>query len=554
MSMMETIKSSTTQNTNQSSSQHDVTAMMNWAKQLFHSCSHTSCEDITDFKSSLKNYQAALTDSDGESLDVPQILEKLTDRNGMTLLHIARSSTIVQYLLDQNGINLLQIKNKDGETPMHTASKIEKNSEIVQCMLAFIKENSNLKGVISMKDNSGNIPLHNALASMDLDSCTILLEAHIESGDTTELSTACSNTTGGIANALILANICDRERIHNAFVLDFLKKINIYDQLLSNQPPPLILLAAAGNLELLICLLKILWNTERFCLSEVVDPQGFNILHALLENDKGLNDQDIINLLAQILENSKDSFHALIHTSVGGMTAWQCTSHDSVKQWLVDIGKFDSQSIMERQKRKDTVSKDTVSKDTPLDTPQDNSIVNSEDHEKVLRQRLIAGYDAEPDDHMPSAEDLHKLETLKAEGTSLVSKQDYGGAIEKYIQCIEKCVKVQKTRNFRSIIASNLSLCYIKLQKFEDALEEARKCIALNASWWKGYLRLALALDASGDPAEAAQQIYLGMLVEQQRYTEIKNPTIEQKSQYTANTNVMKQKLQYFVDQAKKKM
>jgi len=54
-----------------------------------------------------------------------------------------------------------------------------------------------------------------------------------------------------------------------------------------------------------------------------------------------------------------------------------------------------------------------------------------------------------------------------------------------------------------TLLRSNRSLCFHKLGRQEEAVEDAKLCVALKPDFVKGYLRGALALKALGQPAEA---------------------------------------------------
>jgi len=54
-----------------------------------------------------------------------------------------------------------------------------------------------------------------------------------------------------------------------------------------------------------------------------------------------------------------------------------------------------------------------------------------------------------------------------------------------------------------TLLRSNRSLCFHKLGRQEEAVEDAKLCVALKPDFVKGYLRGALALKAMGQPAEA---------------------------------------------------
>jgi len=54
-----------------------------------------------------------------------------------------------------------------------------------------------------------------------------------------------------------------------------------------------------------------------------------------------------------------------------------------------------------------------------------------------------------------------------------------------------------------ALLCSNRALCLQKLGRHEEALEDARRCVALRPDFFKGYLRGALSLRSLGRPEEA---------------------------------------------------
>jgi len=61
---------------------------------------------------------------------------------------------------------------------------------------------------------------------------------------------------------------------------------------------------------------------------------------------------------------------------------------------------------------------------------------------------------------------------------------------------------------------SNRSASYAKLNKWENAFEDAKKCVDLNPKWAKGYSRLGAALHGLGKLKEAAMAYKQGLEIE----------------------------------------
>jgi DnaJ family protein C protein 7 len=78
-----------------------------------------------------------------------------------------------------------------------------------------------------------------------------------------------------------------------------------------------------------------------------------------------------------------------------------------------------------------------------------------------------------------------KLAELKRErGKQLFITKQYQQAIQSYTEAIELCPD-------SSVYYGNRAACYIMLYQYKDALEDARKAVALDSSFVKGYIRIA---------------------------------------------------------------
>lgn len=99
-----------------------------------------------------------------------------------------------------------------------------------------------------------------------------------------------------------------------------------------------------------------------------------------------------------------------------------------------------------------------------------------------------------------AAEDSVKLspEEWKARGNDAVKAEDLDEAVRCYSAGIGAA-----SGDLEAVLRSNRALCLHKLGRYEDALEDAKRCTALKPDFFKGYLRGAMALRALGRAEEA---------------------------------------------------
>jgi len=88
----------------------------------------------------------------------------------------------------------------------------------------------------------------------------------------------------------------------------------------------------------------------------------------------------------------------------------------------------------------------------------------------------------------------------KAKGNTEFSAGNYAQAIVHFSKAIEL--------GATHVLYSNRSACYCGLRKYDDALQDATKCIEMNSTWGKGYGRKGAALHGLGrfDQAIAAYE------------------------------------------------
>lgn len=85
-------------------------------------------------------------------------------------------------------------------------------------------------------------------------------------------------------------------------------------------------------------------------------------------------------------------------------------------------------------------------------------------------------------------------EECKLLGNEAVANKNWESAYSYYLKGVS-CLQSVET-SLRVILTSNISLVLLQLSRFQEALEEAAKCIELDPKFEKGYLRYAAALEA----------------------------------------------------------
>lgn len=85
----------------------------------------------------------------------------------------------------------------------------------------------------------------------------------------------------------------------------------------------------------------------------------------------------------------------------------------------------------------------------------------------------------------------------KNRGKELYERQQYAEALQEYQAALHPVREAP--RQEQQIILSNIVACRLKLgDQAEEAVKEAKQCVALNPSWAKGHVRLASAYVALG--------------------------------------------------------
>ncbi|XP_028967404.1 protein unc-45 homolog B [Galendromus occidentalis] len=88
------------------------------------------------------------------------------------------------------------------------------------------------------------------------------------------------------------------------------------------------------------------------------------------------------------------------------------------------------------------------------------------------------------------------VDELKEEGNQLFRQQDYCAALEKYMEALK--ITTESDLPNKAVLHNNKAMAYLKLDRFEDAREEASTVLLLDPSNVKALFRRAQAYDALG--------------------------------------------------------
>ena len=100
------------------------------------------------------------------------------------------------------------------------------------------------------------------------------------------------------------------------------------------------------------------------------------------------------------------------------------------------------------------------------------------------------------------------MEDIKNEGNELFKLKNYQGALEKYKGALELIDDNDTEKDKKkSILHSNISAAYCKVENFELALEHAVMSTRLNSEWHKAWYRLSFVLYKLGKINEAKKSI-----------------------------------------------
>eukprot|EP00929_Paragymnodinium_shiwhaense_P003718 TRINITY_DN104331_c0_g1_i1.p1 TRINITY_DN104331_c0_g1~~TRINITY_DN104331_c0_g1_i1.p1 ORF type:complete len:139 (-),score=36.90 TRINITY_DN104331_c0_g1_i1:391-807(-) len=96
---------------------------------------------------------------------------------------------------------------------------------------------------------------------------------------------------------------------------------------------------------------------------------------------------------------------------------------------------------------------------------------------------------------------------LKAEGNAEVRARNFEKAIELYSQAVDLVATTTSELEGVYALYGNRCLCYMKLGKYLPAKADALEAVARNASFAKGYYRLAICQKETADLAGAWESV-----------------------------------------------
>eukprot|EP00192_Tetraselmis_astigmatica_P014768 CAMPEP_0117668424 /NCGR_PEP_ID=MMETSP0804-20121206/11544_1 /TAXON_ID=1074897 /ORGANISM="Tetraselmis astigmatica, Strain CCMP880" /LENGTH=169 /DNA_ID=CAMNT_0005476319 /DNA_START=101 /DNA_END=610 /DNA_ORIENTATION=+ len=106
-----------------------------------------------------------------------------------------------------------------------------------------------------------------------------------------------------------------------------------------------------------------------------------------------------------------------------------------------------------------------------------------------------------------------KLLDFRGQGNNAMQAGEFSRALDYYTQALETIHSSGQPSKILHILFGNRSAALLKLEKAEDAADDARSAVAANPSYVKGYFRLASALaqldDKSGMRAAAQKGLDL---------------------------------------------
>ncbi|KAJ7379800.1 Stress-induced-phosphoprotein 1 [Desmophyllum pertusum] len=127
--------------------------------------------------------------------------------------------------------------------------------------------------------------------------------------------------------------------------------------------------------------------------------------------------------------------------------------------------------------------------------------------------------------------DATKATQLKDKGNAFLQAGDFTKAIE----CYTEAIGVQPSNH---VFYSNRSAAYAKDARYEQALEDAKKCVELKPDWGKGYSRLGAALSFL-KRHEEAEKVYTKGLQLDPNNAQLKSGLEEAKAQAQRNNPMM---------------
>jgi tetratricopeptide (TPR) repeat protein len=107
-----------------------------------------------------------------------------------------------------------------------------------------------------------------------------------------------------------------------------------------------------------------------------------------------------------------------------------------------------------------------------------------------------------------------EAEEYKKIGNQYISIENYYLAVSYYTKAIEVLSKFKNNAESPTILAiyhSNRSNAYFKLKDYANAMEDAEKCMELNPSWFRGYIRKALIYESQGQFKDYSECLMLAL-------------------------------------------
>ena len=96
------------------------------------------------------------------------------------------------------------------------------------------------------------------------------------------------------------------------------------------------------------------------------------------------------------------------------------------------------------------------------------------------------------------------MSTFKDQGNNAFKAKNFNEAISFYTKAVDE-------NPTDHTIFGNRSAAHYSLQQWEQAIEDAQKCIDIKPDWSKGYQRKGMAMEGKGDLEEAIKLYETGI-------------------------------------------
>eukprot|EP00759_Apiculatamorpha_spiralis_P021911 PhF_6_TR26376/c0_g1_i1/m.38027 len=107
-----------------------------------------------------------------------------------------------------------------------------------------------------------------------------------------------------------------------------------------------------------------------------------------------------------------------------------------------------------------------------------------------------------------------QLEKYQSRAKAAFDTQDFTSAIRLYTQAIELITTSRECMDHIHLLYSNRSAAYMRLEKLDEALSDAKECVARCASYAKGYVRVSTAFIAMEKFEDAKRILQQGLLAD----------------------------------------